>query len=448
MRFDTLINSVTDDEPCGPDLDEAGDDQYLNYMLGADNRMPTRYLDSETGLPFDRAQIDLKVETKTIAEFLEQSRDLRLLTLEARFQALAGQVNGFCECLQGMAALLEAHWNDVHPKGYEGDFTLRQNIVGVLEDRTTVVFPLQYAPLLRDQRAGPISLHDYQLATGKAEAREDERTIDVNQIIETFRSEAHRTSVDGLHAALSVGLSSLTKIKSAFDEGTNYEYSPSFELLRAVLSEILAFVVTARPDLAGSSASAEDDEALATEDGAPGTSDEGGPTASAVSVSTAVKVGKIEIGSHAAASAALLASEKYFGSKEPSSPALLLVHEARQLIGKPLVAALEALVPDNVEYAAIVVDASVGFTFSMTKMRAIVEDYAATAEEVYSEEEIPEYAAATRPEAVALITAVSAFFRAVEPSSPIPMVLGRAERFVSQSFQTILTDLMPKPSAG
>jgi type VI secretion system protein ImpA len=448
MRFDTLINPVSDDEPCGPDLDEVGDDQYLNYMLGADNRMPQRYLDAETGQPFDRAQIDLKVETKTISEFLEQSRDLRLLTLEARFQALAGQVTGFCECLHAMAALLEAHWDDVHPKGYEGDFTLRQNIVGVLEDRTTIVFPLQYAPLLRDQRAGPISLHDYQISIGKAEAREEERTIDVNQIVETFRSESHRATVDGLHASIQDGLSSLTKIKSAFDERTNYDYSPSFDLLRAVLSEILAFIVTARPDLAGSSTAVEDGDAAAVEGGGSEASEDGSSAASAVAVSTSVKVGKIEIGSHAAASAALLAAEKYFGAKEPSSPALLLVHEARQLIGKPLVAALEALVPDNVEYASIVVDASVGFTFNMTKMRAIVEDYAATAEEVYSEEEIPEYSATTRPEAVALITGVSAFFRAVEPSSPIPMVLSRAERFVSQSFQTILSDLMPKPSPG
>jgi type VI secretion system protein ImpA len=448
MRFDTLINRVSDDEPCGPDLDEAGDDQYLNYMLGADNRMPTRYLDSETGQPFDRAQIDLKVETKTISEFLEQSRDLRLLTLEARFQALAGQVTGFSECLQAIASLLDTHWNDVHPKGYEGDFTLRQNIVSGLEDRTTVVFPLQYAPLLRDQRAGPISLRDYQLSIGKAEAREEERTIDINQIMDTFRSEAHRAAVDALHATIRSGLASLTKIKTAFDEGTNYEYSPSFDLLRGVLNDITAFIEAARTDLAGSSAAAEASDADAAGAGDTDAASDSSAPASAVAVSTSVKVGKIEIASHGAASAALLAAEKYFGGKEPSSPALLLVHEARQLIGKPLVAALEALMPDNVEYASIVVDQSVGFSFSMTKLRAIVEDYTATAEEIYVEEEIPEYTAATRPEAVALMNGVSAFFRVVEPSSPIPMVLGRAERFVSQSFQSILSDLMPKPTAG
>jgi type VI secretion system protein ImpA len=440
MRFETLTNPVSEDAPCGPDLDEIGDDKYLNYMLGADNRMPQRYLDAETGTPFDRASIDLKTETKTIDEFLEQSRDLRLLTLDARFQALAGQMAGFCDGLKATAGLLGEFWNDVHPKGYEGDFTLRQNTISVLEDRTTVVLPLQYAPLLRDQRAGPISLRDYMISIGKAQPREEERTIDVNQIIETFRSESHRTEVDALHGAINEGLSSLTKIKSAFDEGTNYEYSPSFDLLRGVLSEAVKFVETARPDLGGS---ATGDVEAAIGDVEPAADG----TVPAAAVAGQPKAEKVGIPSHAAASAALLAAEQYFGRMEPSSPALLLVHEARQLIGKPLVAALEALMPDNAEYASIVVDSAVGFEFNMTKMRAIIEDYVATAEAATSEDEIPEFTAGTRAEAVALITGVAAFFRTVEPSSPIPMVLGRAERFVSQNFQTIITDLMPKKSA-
>ena len=66
-------NPVSESEPCGPDLDEFGDNKYLNYMLGADNRMPSRYLDSETGAPVDRSKIDLKSDTKAIAGFLEQS---------------------------------------------------------------------------------------------------------------------------------------------------------------------------------------------------------------------------------------------------------------------------------------------------------------------------------------------------------------------------------------
>ena len=131
---------------------------------------------------------------------------------------------------------------------------------------------------------------------------------------------------------------------------------------------------------------------------------------------------------------------------EPSSPALILVHQARLLVGKPLVAALEALMPDTAEYASIIVDTAAGFELNMTKMRAITEDYTATAEEMQGDADEP-YTAGTRAEATALMAGVGAFFRTVEPSSPIPMVLGRAERFVNQSFQAIIADLIPKRSA-
>jgi type VI secretion system protein ImpA len=445
MRFDSLLNPVSETEPCGPDLDEVGDNQYLNYMLGAENRIPTRYLDPVTGAPDNTIKIDLKAETKSIGEFLQQSRDLRLLTLEARFQALAGQLTGFSECLQTIAALIEKYWEDVHPRGYEGDFTLRQNMIGVLEDRKSVILPLQYAPIIRDQRAGAISLRNHAVATGAATPVEDERNLDINQIIETLRSESHRTEIDAVHASVAAARKAITTIQSAFDQATNYEYSPNFELLSGVLDQLLKFIESARPDLGGAGAEPEETTASTGADGETGTAE--GLSAAPVSRAPA-KAEAVTITSHASAAAALLAAEQYFGRSEPSSPALILVHQARLLVGKPLVAALEALLPDNVEYASIVVDSSVGFEFSMAKMRAITEDYAATAEEAAEDgDPLPDFKAETRAQAVALMNGVAGFFRSVEPSSPIPMVLGRAERFTSQTFQSIIADLMPKKAS-
>ncbi len=118
------------------------------------------------------------------------------------------------------------------------------------------------------------------------------------------------------------------------------------------------------------------------------------------------------------------------------------------LVGKPLIAALDALMPESAESASIVVDAGTGFEFNMTRMRAITDDLPA-ASDSYAEGESAEsvFAAETRQAATALIQAVSAFYRQSEPSSPIPMLLNRAERFLSQNFQAILTELMAKRSA-
>ena len=59
------------------------------------------------------------------------------------------------------------------------------------------------------------------------------------------------------------------------------------------------------------------------------------------------------IKNQAEAAAALLAVETYFAAHEPSSPALILVHQARALVGKPLTHSLEILLPEAAPRAII-----------------------------------------------------------------------------------------------
>src|SRR5204862_1177256 len=89
MRFDALSQPVSDDQPAGPDLDEEMDRDYMNYVLVAPDRLPTSYLVQTPGgdgsrKPFDASTIELVKEVDTIAGLLEKSRDIRLLTLDAR----------------------------------------------------------------------------------------------------------------------------------------------------------------------------------------------------------------------------------------------------------------------------------------------------------------------------------------------------------------------------
>lgn len=450
MRFDSLLTPVSEAEPCGPDLDEVGDDDYLNYMMRAENQLPQRYLDfreSTDGIPFDPTKIDVKSEVKSIAGLLEQSRDLRLLTLEARFQALAGQIEGFSECVQAIASLVSTYWEDVHPRGFEGDFTLRQNTVSGLDARATIIAALEYAPVLRDPRAGNVSLRDLAIANGTAKPRENERNSDLNFITETLKADRNSAAVEAMHASITACLEALATIQNAFDEATEYQFSPDLDLLRGVLGQLHGLIELGRPDLAASATAAVETMAA---DGAD-ESDEGaeqGQTGRAASAAP-VRLEGVAVASQAAAAAALLAAEQYFARHEPSSPALILIHQARMLVGKPLIAALDALMPESSEQAVITVDAAFGFAFNMTKMRAILEDCATASEETGAEPEaIATYEATTRPQATAIIQGVSSFFRATEPSSPIPILLSRADRFLNQNFSAILADILPKKPAG
>ena len=450
MRYDSLLNPVSDAEPCGPDLDEIGDDAYLNYMLGAGNRIPERYVEFKTGVgvPFDRSTIDLKTEVKTISGFLEQSRDLRLLALEARFQALAGQIDGFVECVVTMAGLVDKFWADVHPKPFDDDYTLRQNTVGTLEDRTSIIFPLEYAPLLRDQRIGTVSLRDYGIAMGTVVPRENENKLEAAMLTDVLASDAHKATLTALHGTVIACRNALTTIRTAFDEGTDYQYSPDFELLLDVLGQLQKFAETARPELvavpdadpAGAESPADEEQDAGTGDGS--AQQRAAPRAARAEIAGTV------IDSQKSAAAALLAAEHYFGREEPSSPALILVHQARSLVGKSLVEALESLMPLQAEQASIIVDANFGFEFSMAKMKAITEDYSASIADLNdTAKEAQVFTISTREDAIAAIYGVSAFFRANEPSSPIPMLLGKADKFLNQNFLTIVADLLTKKTS-
>ncbi|WEX10876.1 type VI secretion system ImpA family N-terminal domain-containing protein [Chelativorans sp. AA-79] len=439
MRYDHLLQPISEDEPCGPDLDEVGDGDYLNYVLTAADRLPVRFYDRDTGAPFDRSSIDLRAETGAISALLERSRDLRLLALESRFQCLAGQAVGFSECLQAMAALLDRYWDDVHPKPFDGDYTLRQNTLSALDDRASIILPLEHAPLASDRRVGQISLRDYRVAAGQAEARAEGTAVDMGTVLDALRQESSRGTAEATHASLTAAEAALASIRAKFQGAAGYEHAPSFEGLQAVLQQMREFIETALPYLAGDTArlhaGEKEEEAAGANSAVTPAEQSGADNAAGATVI-----------SHAAATAALLAAEHYFVRNEPSSPALVLVHQARALVGQPLVTALEALLPESVDQAVISVDGRTGLQLTMPRIRHITETVAAGGYGSQDDATEAEYSAVTRQEADILIQGVEAFFRRTEPSSPIPMLLAKARTFMNRDFAGILAEMMKSES--
>ncbi len=90
--------------------------------------------------------------------------------------------------MQAIAALLSTHWEDVHPKGFEGDFTLRQNTVGAIDARATMVAALRIcAGRCATSARRSITLRTCALANGTAKPRNDERNIDVGSMTDALR---------------------------------------------------------------------------------------------------------------------------------------------------------------------------------------------------------------------------------------------------------------------
>lgn len=68
----------------------------------------------------------------------------------------------------------------------------------------------------------------------------------------------------------------------------------------------------------------------------------------------------------------------------------------------------------------------------------------ATAEAEAPADPQPQFWANSRPEAIALMEKVVAFYRTAEPSSPVPLLLDRAMAMSSRSFMDLLRDVLPE----
>ncbi|MBT0957265.1 type VI secretion system ImpA family N-terminal domain-containing protein [Alphaproteobacteria bacterium KMM 3653] len=430
MRYDALLEPISEDDPCGPDLSATYDEDFELYYFEAIEKVPTRFVvNSDTGEVFDRKSIDIKAEVKTIGKLLERSRDLRLLSLEAQFQALSGTMGGFSECLQIMAALMEKYWIEVNPKIEGGDASERRTQLELLDELSSVIMPIEHMPLFRDRRIDTVTYRDYQIATGAKDPRANETPGDAGAISVALQSADNAEAVDKLYADLTGATTAIESIINACRLADSAAFSPGMDNLKSLLTEMTKFVADARPDLAGDGA-AEEGEGTAEEgaDGAP----------SGAAPSTPALTGAIK--SHTEARAALLAVEHYFLRFEPSAPALILVRQAQELIGKPLTEALDVLLPGMSENARIDFGSESGFLMDVNRMRILAGAQSEESSDApYGPIEPME--AETRDQASGLISAVESFFRQTEPSSPVPILLFKAKTYMNRDFSAIISDL-------
>lgn len=425
MRFDDLTKPISPDAPCGPDLLDEGDNDFLAYYYDAEAKMPDRYVSLQTGEPFDKAAIDLKAEQKAISGLLSRTVDLRLLALDARFSALAGRIKPFCEAVIAMANVLEAFGDDVNPVPGDDPFE-RSAAIEFLDTRATSVSPLEHAPIVVDRRAGEVTYRGYLVASGQVEARDGEAVGDASALLGALGSSDNAGDVDSIFALLTDASEALGRI------GAAGSYQVSLDNIKPKLTDLIDFIGQARSDLSGPAV--EDETAQAEDQG-----DDGPMAASPVSSGPPAVAGSVQ--NHAEARSSLEATLEYFRSKEPSSPALILVNQALALVGRPLVEALDILLPGGADAAVIDLGSDTGFKIPMFRMTDLSRDamQGGAAESTPAEPRTVE----SRDQAMAEIKAVEGFYQAMEPASPIPVLMFKARSFLNRDFQSIVRDLIP-----
>ncbi len=455
MSLDWLATPISEDAPCGPDLGDADDAAFVDYYYEAESRMPERYfvpgiksdgMDYTPGTLFDQKSIKAAKEKETILGLLKRSRDVRLLSLLARFMVLAGRLDDFAEALDGIAILMEAFPEAVIPL----DQSDRRSAIDELGNTGVVGIPMQYINLAG---AAEVTYRKYLAASGQSDPREGEVGLSTQSLTSAVGSPSNRTAVEKAHAALSNAAAALTRIKSAClrsDRPFTPATGPTLEAIR----EIQSFINMGRSDLvpwsedANASFAADADDSTTDLDS--GSAEAMTETSSSGPATTTVTVVATKLPNRAAAKQALGLIEAWMARNEPASPALLLITQARLLIGKPLIEAIEALLPEHAGRTRIDFGNDTGFVLPLDRLRMLTAEAAkeGAAAPAAAEDPGPPPEISSRADVAGHLRSVDDFFRAREPASPIPLLLFRARNYLDKDFAAIVAELVPGKPPG
>lgn len=436
---------MSGDAPCGPDLEQTDDPEFIEYYFEAEGRLPERYFvpgmrvgregqEGSDDTLFDPASVDHKTERSTIEGLLKRSRDLRLLTLLARWEILAGRLTGFADAMDATAAVLEAFPDDAHPQ--IGDTNSdRRGALDTLTTPVTMNLPLHYVSLTGQPG---ITLRRYLAATGAVTPRAGEEEASAGDILDALKSDSAAAQVSKAQSDLTRAANAFARIKAAGKAHPDKPMSLNFDDVLGVIAQIQDMIRQARPELHTWDETGEDaasQEALLEGENA---------------VETALPVAAVpppsqveEIDGQPAARVTLQAVEGFLRRHEPSSAALLLVTQARLLIGKPLIEALETLLPEESRRAAIDFGPATGFVLNMDRLRQLSGETANGAPDEGPDPAQP--VLSSRADVGGYIRAVESFFRSHEPTSPVPTLLVRARHYLDKDFDAIVAELIPIP---
>jgi len=434
LSVEWLTLPVTETAPCGPDLEQTADPAFLEYYFAAEAALPERYL-----LPrvFDPTSIDIRRENGLIEGLLKRSRDLRLLTLLARFEILAGRTKGFADALEGIVALLDLWPEAAHP-ALPGRASARRAALDTLASTPWVVMPIQYLPL---NGMAEVTLRRHQVATGAATARDGEEGLSAAQILDLLRSPGNRAKAAATQADLSRAAAALTRIAALCAAMPTKPMQLDFARPLAAIAEAQALIEAGDPSMPAWVADA---TAPAAPPGAEAPAEPGAaaPETLLRAPSVAQASAAPPITSAAQVKVVLAALERHLARTEPSSAALLLVTQARLLVGKSLVEALETLLPAEAAKAVIDFGPATGFALPMERLKALAAEARPTETDAEALTPPPPPTLQTRADLAAQMRAIEAWYRANEPTSPIPLLLTRARTSLDKDFEAIVTELL------
>lgn len=449
---DALLLPVAEADQCGPDLDLSGDGEFHEFFARIEGVLPKTFFSrDEAGrqVAFKPSPEKFSDQYPNLRSLLDRSRDVRLLVIAAKLSVFEQNIHLFSEILRILSIWLDKWWDSVNPNDADARPSIRLETLRTLDDLSTVVIPIQHIPLVVDRRMGRICFRDFMVAKGRvpasdglskaelADLQDAVRRADVTGIgqlltqLATLR--AAIVSVEQTYQSRSPGGEGvgLSRLLGLVDEIRNELGQASLVSVEAAPTPVEVSDGTTLADPPGEDGSGFLSPGPKLADGTPFGNDGSHPW------------GGEEIASRDAAGQQLSRAIAYFEMHEPSSPALLLVRQARQLIGASFAEAIEILAPEAIGQARFSLERDgAAFDLSVSRLaRAWSSPTAASDGSTLPHEDVSPASAISRQDAMRALQGVVSFFRKAEPSSPVPIIVEKACEIVGKDFMTLLKNV-------
>lgn len=320
-----LSSAVSAESPCGDDLEY---DPAFGEMERAAQGKPEQEMGDAVIAAEEPDWRNLKSKS---LEVMSRSRDLRAATYLTRALMHTDGIPGFADGLELLRALLEQHWENVHPRldpEDDNDPTMRVNTITTLVDQDTSLRALKAIPLVRAKGLGQYALRDIEIASGEAQPEAGTAPVEM-AVIEAAFQDADLEELKATAEAVARATTAFSAIDSFLLATVGTMHAPDLSALPPILSRIqnlLGEQLRRRGVVDAALVGA----AVAAEAAAPSTG---------------------EINSREDVIRAFDKICDYFSRHEPSSPVPLLVKRAKRLVSKSFLEILRDMAPGGVNEA-------------------------------------------------------------------------------------------------
>jgi len=316
MNVDEWLRETEVEPPCGPNLEY--DEAFMSLMNAAAGKPEQQY--GDTIIPAEDP--DWKGVLEQSSELLRRTKDLRAALLLTRALTRIDGLPGFARGIEVARRLLEAHWDEAHPRltvDGEPDPVMRANALSGFADETGLLRDLRSASLI----STPVGAISVRTAEGILKRDPAASGMTEAQLMQAVRTAVERNDASGL-TAIPQALDHCRAIQVLAVERMGSVDAPDLQSVRTLLETLGRLVVS--PQRGGGEAS---------------------ETAGAGDAALAgASLGVVQ--SRDDALRALDAVCEFLARREPSNPAPLLIRRAQRLIGSGFMDIMRDMAPESI----------------------------------------------------------------------------------------------------